>query len=258
MNDRQREIINYLLEVHSAKVEELSKHFKVSIETIRRDLKYLEEQQMLQRVHGGATLGAYRVRESSRETRQNKHVEEKLAVAKLARDFVNDGEALAINMGTSSLEVVKALSVKNNLTIITNALEIGMEAVKNETNKVYVVGGCLRRDGLGLSGSFSVDFLRNFHVDKALLSVGGISVTAGVTDYHVEEAAVTRAMLRIANKKIALMDYSKLAITGLNKICEVQDLDIVLADWHMPIKDQIAFRNAGVKVYTADKRKFYG
>lgn len=257
MNSRQKEIINFLTEEHSAKVNELSKQFHVSLETIRRDLKYLEEQQLVQRVHGGVVCGRLRAKEASYEDRESKNIEEKSAVARLAREFVHDGDTLALNPGTSTLEVMRILKDKRNLTVITNSIEIGCEAVKNDTNEVYLAGGKLRKNGLGISGNFSMDFLSKFHVDKVFLSIGGISIEHGVTDYHVEEAAVTRTMLRIAQQKIGMIDYSKLAVTGLNKICDVKDLDIILADWDMPIRDQIAFRNLEVKVYTAEKRKFY-
>lgn len=258
MNERQTLIIKMISEEHSVKVEQLAKRFAVSAETIRRDLKYLEEQELLKRIHGGAVRDTLRSKEAGHEERSNRNMREKIILGRLAADFVEDGDTLSIGNGTTMLEMTKALSCKKNLTIITNSLEVGAEAVQNETNSVYIIGGLLRKNGMSVSGAMSNRFVEEFRVDKCIFSVGGINSEQVVTDYHVEESALVQSMFRIASKKIGLMDYSKLNNTSFKKICNVKDLDILLVDWNVPIKEQMVYRKAGVRVVAARHPDGYG
>lgn len=251
MNDRQKTIIKFLTEEHSAKIGQLAELFHVSDETIRRDLKHLEDMHLLKRVHGGAVCDTYRAKESDHVNRRNKNIQEKIAIGRLAAACVDDGDSLAISNGTTTMELVKALRNKKNLTIITNSLDIAMEAAKNETTCIYVLGGQLRRDELSISGVLSNQIMSGFRVDKTFFGIGGISPEYGITDYHVEESLLTQTMLKSASTKIGLMDFSKIAITGMKKICDVKDLDILIVDWNVSIKEQTAFRSAGVKVMVA-------
>lgn len=252
MENRHDEILKILAEERQVKIEPLAKRFNVSIETIRRDLKALEKRQLIRRVHGGAVYDSLRARETAFDSREIKNPREKRAVAKATADLINDGDALAISNGTSTLEVAKALSGKNCLTVVTNSIQIAQEMVENDTNDVYLISGRLRKEGLGLSGTSGCEYLRKFRVDKAILSVGGISIDHGVTDYHVEEAEIMRTMLEIANQKIVITDYTKLTLSGLNKICDVKDVDIIVSDWNTPIREQNGYRELGVKVHIAD------
>ncbi|MDR1510935.1 MAG: DeoR/GlpR family DNA-binding transcription regulator [Synergistaceae bacterium] len=255
MNNRQKELITFMVETHYAKVEKLAQKFCVSNETIRRDLKYLEERQFLRRVHGGAVWDTFRAKERELSERIVRNLEEKRAVAHLAESFVNDGDTLVLGTGTTCLEVAKALQSKRNLTIVTNSIEIGVEAVKNDSNNIYMIGGKLRANGLSLSGSFGSQFLSSFRVDTAFISVGGVSLEHGITDFNVEESALARIMLSIASKKILVTDYTKMAVIGLVKICDVSDLDYILTDWNMPVRERVDYhQKAGVKVCIAERR----
>lgn len=211
----------------------------------------MEERKLIRRVHGGAVLDSLRAREVSFDSREVHNLKEKRAVARVVADLVADGDAIAISNGTSTLEVAKALASRNNLTVVTNSIPIAREMVENDTNEVYVINGHLRKEGFGLSGTTGCAYLRTFRVDKAILSVGGISVEHGVTDYHVEEAEILRTMLEIAKQIIVVTDYSKLTRSGLNKICDVDAVDVIVSDWNTPIREQMAYRDLNVKVYIA-------
>lgn len=252
MENRHEEILKILAEERQVKIEPLARRFGVSVETIRRDLKTMEEQLLIRRVHGGAVLDSLRAREASFDAREVKNLKEKRAVARAAAELIEDGDAIVMSNGTSTLEVAKALAGKNRLTVVTNSIQIAREMVDNETNDIYLISGKLRKEGLGLSGASGCHYLRNFRVDKAVLSVGGISVEHGITDYHVEEADIMRTMLEIANHAIVVTDYSKLTLSGLNKICDVRDVDVIVSDWNTPIREQTAYRDLGVKVLVAD------
>ena len=256
LNWRQKEIIKILSEEYSVKLEFLSEKFGVSDETIRRDLKYLEEQRLLKRTHGGAVLAGMRIREIPYGEREIRNRQEKRAVGRLAADFIEDGDSLVISNGTSTQEFAKALCEKKYLQVITNSIVIANELIANETNDVLVVGGRLRKNGMGISGLLSVDFLEKFRVDKAIMSVGGVSLRHGITEFHLEEAAVLRKMIEISVKKIVLADYSKLTQVGFNRVCGIDEIDVLICDWNMPIKEQEAYRKLGIEVRLADRADF--
>lgn len=251
LNFRQKEMERYLSVEQTAKVEQLAQHFQVSIETIRRDIKVLEKEAALKRVHGGVVYNNLRAREVQYEQRVKKNYKEKVAIARLAASFVEDGDTVAINTGTSTLEVAKCIQKKNDLTIVTNSLDIAALLVQNESNHIYLLGGELRKAGLGVSGPFTQEMLDQFCIDKTILSVGGIAIDQGITEYHTNESFVIKAMHKKANKTMVVCDYSKFNVTAMNCICGLKDIDYLITDWNTQTKDVIALRSLGVKTYVA-------
>ncbi len=255
LNKRQEKIVAYLSEENFAKAERLAARFEVSNETIRRDLLLLESEGYIKRTHGGAEFDNLRAQEKQYETRTQRNFEEKKALARLAADFIKDGDTLAMNTGTSTLELARLLAKKNHLTIITNSLDIAVTIGKNPTHNVYIPGGHLRMEGRGLSGAMCCEDLKRFRVDTAILSVGGVNPQEGVTEYHVEESSVVREMTAIANKTMVLADYSKFREVALNKICDIKEIDYIFTDWRAPVKEISLCRGQGVKVFVAEKKR---
>lgn len=255
LNKRQIEIVKMITEKYSVKNEELAAYFQVSDETIRRDLKCLENMHILKRIHGGAISGGPRLGEEDLEQREIRNNKEKMTVAIKAAEIIKDGESLAISNGTSTHAFARALKDKKNLTVFTNSLIVAQELAENETNQVYIAGGCVRKNSMGASGSATIDFLKGFYVDKAVISIGGISKEQGVTDFDVEESAVLRTMLGMSAQNVILTDYSKLTRIGLNKICNIEDIDILVSDWRMPVKEQEFYKNAGIRLILTDREE---
>ena len=120
-NKRQEEIVRYLSEVKFSKIEQLAEVFQVSIETIRRDLLELEKDSSIKRIRGGAVYNNLRAQEMEFERKMEKHQMEKQAIARLASEYINDGDAIAMSNGTTSLALARCLAErKNQLTVITN------------------------------------------------------------------------------------------------------------------------------------------
>lgn len=254
MNERQKSIVELLSLQHTATVHDLSKKFNVSDETIRRDLKFLESRSFLERRHGKAVFNATRIKELLYEERARENFNLKKEAASPAESLITDGDSIAIANGTSTLQVAKAIKNKNDLTIITNSLVIAGEMVENETNQVIIIGGRLRKEGMGSSGSHSIEFLSNFRVDYGIISAGGISLEAGVTDFAIEEAQLFKKILSIAKYKIVVVDSTKLGKSGLAKICDVRDVDMILSDGNLQPKLIKQYENEGVKILTPNKK----
>ncbi len=235
------------------KVPELMKEFGVSIETTRRDLEILEQQGFLKRVYGGAIRNTPKGVEPAYSSREVLHLAEKNAIAATVLDFVNDRDTIAIDLGTTTLEVAKALSVKQELTILTNAFPVAMELIKNPSNRVFLVGGQLRPGDYATSGFLAIEFLRHFRVDKALIGAGGVSLKNGITDYHVDEAYVRKEMINVAEQVICVADYSKFESSAFTKVCELSEIDILITDWRIPAKAVQQFKEAPVQLVVAPK-----
>ena len=118
LNSRQEQIVQYLVENHFAKVESLVEVFGVSNETIRRDLKKLEQESFIIRTHGGAQYDNLRAREKQYEIRAQRNFAEKKSIARLAASYVKDGDSIVLNTGTSTLLLAKELGNRNNLIVI--------------------------------------------------------------------------------------------------------------------------------------------
>lgn len=256
LNRRQNEILAYLARVNFASNEQIAAELGVSVETIRRNLMRMEKEAPIERVRGGATYNNPRAQEVEYAQRLKTLTKEKTAIAELALDFIENGEAIAIGNGAISLALARCLShSREELTVITNSPEIGAVLNKNKSNTVYLAPGYLRKHNGSLTGSMCVDFLKLFRVDKAIISVDGLSIENGITEYNTEEAAVLRQMLRIGGKKIVLCEFTKFKEVGLNKICDIDDVDDVFTDWNCTYYDLRKWSNHSVRIHIAPQNK---
>lgn len=256
LNKRQNQILTYLAQVKFASNEQIAAELGISVETVRRNLVQMEGLTAIERVRGGATYNNRRAQEVEYDQRLKTLTREKNAIAELALNYIEDGEAIAIGNGAISLALAKLLSRKReNLTVITNSPEIGTELNKNPSNIVYLTPGCLRKHNGSLTGSLCIDFLKLFCVDKSIISVDGISVETGITEYNTDEAAVLRQMLNIARVKIVLCEFTKFKEVGLNKICDIDDVDDIFTDWNCTYYDMKQWSNHSVRINIAPEDK---
>ena len=230
LQERRNKIMEILREDGIVKVSELMKLFDVSIETIRRDLEYLEEHGMLGRVYGGAVPVQPRATEPSYQTREIKHFKEKKAIGERAVELVKDEDVIAVDIGTTTLEFAKALVGKRRVTVITNSMKIAMVLSEDADIRVLMVGGEVRRGEFSVSGFLADNDMGHFITDKYFVGVGGLSLSKGITDYHLEESNLRRIVIKNTQKVIALADYIKIGAVAMNKICGLDQVDTLVTD----------------------------
>ena len=256
-NKRQKEIIRFLSEAKFAKMEQLAEQFQVSLETIRRDLLELEKDSSIKRVRGGAVYNNLRAKEMEYEKKMENNQVEKHAIAKLPAEYINDGDAIAMNNGSTTLSLARYLLKSGKmLTVVTNSPDIALILSDNESNQIYLTSGYLRKHNKSLVGSTCRECLEDFRVDKTILSIDGISIEDGVTEYNTEEAAVLRKMLEIGHSKIILCEFNKFSEVAFNKVCSAEQVDYVFTDWNMPAKEIKAWNDIGVKVLVSPQEKY--
>lgn len=255
-NKRQQEMLRHLSEVKFAKVEQLADLFGVSPETVRRDLLELEKNSSIRRVRGGATYSSLRAKELEFAIKLEHNQQQKQAIARVAAEYISDGDAIAMNNGSTTLSLALYLQKSGvRLTVVTNSPDIALILSENEENQVYLTSGYLRRHNKSLVGNTCRDCLEDFRVDKTILSIDGISIEDGVTEYNTEEAAVLRKMLGIGHTKMVLCEFSKFSEVALSKVCNADQIDYVFTDWNIPAKDVKAWNDLGVKVLVAPNEK---
>ncbi|WP_375295462.1 DeoR/GlpR family DNA-binding transcription regulator [Paenibacillus doosanensis] len=237
--ERKELILQALFRDGKVKVIPMAEQLGVSTETIRRDLDALEAEGKLQRVYGGAVRSGHEHGEPPFQQRTQLFVDAKRKIGRRAAELIEDGDTIALDVGTTMMELAASIQGKRNLTILTNSLPVAShlsEALNSQrfTGKVFVLGGQLHAEQQSLTGPLCEQMLGQFFVNKAFLSVGGLSLTGGVTDYDLNETAVSRQFAHAAREVIVLADQSKIGVQAFARIIPLEEADIVISDQACP------------------------
>lgn len=226
--ERKTEILQLLQSGKKAKVGELSKRFAVSESTIRRDLQEMEDSGLIQRTHGGA-ISPQTGLELSFKEKEIRNLEAKSQIAAAAAALVQDGEALLLDAGTTTLQIAKALRGRP-VTVATTSMDVAQVFTDDPVVEVWVLGGTFRKTTHSLVGFITNTVLANLHFDKIFLGANGISVETAITTPFLVEAETKRHMLKAASEVIVVTDSSKLGIKGLCRICSLDEVDLLITD----------------------------
>ncbi|GKU85145.1 DeoR/GlpR family DNA-binding transcription regulator [Niallia sp. NCCP-28] len=227
--DRQSEIMKQLHEFKTVKISELSKELNVTRETIRKDLYEMEEKGLVRKVHGGAILNKANL-ETSYINRKNTNENEKRSIVKRASEFVENGDTLYIDYGTTALLFTREILSKKDLTIITNSLPIANEVIDYSDFEVIIIGGNVRKNEKSLFGPIAYRVIEKLYVDKGFFGIGGVDIKAGFTNVHMGESEVSRLMLEHCQKNIVMADYSKFNTVSMNQVAPIEEVDVLITD----------------------------
>lgn len=254
--ERRGLIVEFVLDKGRITIPDICQHFKVSEMTARRDLNLLDRQGLLRRVHGGAIANLGRSYEPPFQTRATKHGAAKAAIGAKAAEYILDGDSIALDVGTTTLEIVKGLRGKRNLTIVTNCLQIANLVVSTLSLEVdarlIIAGGIVRPRELSMVGDIAQRVYGELHVDKAFIGIGGISIEDGLTEYNLEDSQIKRRLIQSAQEKIVVADGSKFGVTAFASAGELSDIDRVVTDRSAPADLIAEIRNGGIDVIIAD------
>ncbi len=248
--ERYRLLMQYLQEHEIIKIDEMAELFDISIETARRDLNYLEKEGSIKKIYGGATLVRKEEKEPATAERLTKNLAEKTAIGKKCAEFIHDGDSVLLEVGTTLLQVAKALKDKRNLTVITNSIHVVNELLETDFD-IYMIGGKVRRGEGSVSGAVSIYELENFHIGKAVISAGGITLEQGISDYNIEEALVRRKVVEQAKEVILTADSSKFGHNVLAQICPISAIDLVITGEALNPEILSRFQDANVNLVLA-------
>src|SRR5882672_7303843 len=236
LEHRTERILKLLLQRGSVSVEELITSLGASAPSIRRDLARLEGKGLVKRTHGGATLVQELLYEPFRydtafQTREQQCVREKRHIGTAAAELIQKNETIGFTAGTTTTWVARNLRHRTILSVITNAVNIGMELCNMPGLKVHLTGGYVHWPwSFSLIGPAATNFLGDLFMDKLFLSVSGIDAERGATINESDEALTFRAMVRQAKKVIVVADSSKLGIVTPSLICPIEDVHVLVTD----------------------------
>lgn len=213
-------------------VKELARELHVSEGTLRTDLRMLEEEEMLERTHGGAVLPRTKTapREHSYATRSELNYEEKRAIGQHAVKLVAKGQCVILDASSTVLELAKALADCDYLTVVTNGLEAAMVLNQNPRINVILIGGVLRAGSKTVEGVLGRNILEGIYADLFFTSAEGLSIEEGMTDFSLYEAELKKLMTANARRTIALVDHTKLGRRSIANSVMMEDIHTLITD----------------------------
>ncbi len=226
--ERQQKILQILDDEHKVIASDLSKRLSVSEDTIRRDLKELDHQGHINRVHSGALRIGPPVVDFS--TRQNISNEIKSNLAKKAIDFIKEDMVLLIDGGTTNLQLVNQLPLTFRATVITNSPPIAMALISHQNIEVIMIGGTLFKQSLVNLGIDTVEALHTMRADLYIMGIYKIDPQLGISVPSLSEALVKRKMASISNEILGMVTCDKLATISNQIVCPTNELTYLITE----------------------------
>ncbi|MFF2521854.1 DeoR/GlpR family DNA-binding transcription regulator [Streptomyces liangshanensis] len=207
----RRQLILEMVRANGAvSLRELARVVQTSEVTVRRDVRALEAEGLLDRRHGGAVLPGGFTRESGFPQKSHLATAEKTAIADLAASLVEEGEAVVVGAGTTTQELARRLARIPGLTVVTNSLLVAQALAHANRVEVVMTGGTLRGSNYALVGSGAEQSLQGLRVSRAFLSGSGLTAERGLSTSNMLSASVDRALVQAAAEVVVLADHTKL------------------------------------------------
>ena len=245
--ERRAAIARMVTQNGAVRVAELVAHFGVNAATIRRDLKALEDQGRVQRVHGGAVAVEEIAPESAPAPPGTQEARFGHAVAKM----IADGETVFVGPGRLSLEVVRCLDGHSRLTIVTNGLEVAHWVAANTSHTLIVTGGQVEGRDMELVGQLTRTALSSLRADHVILELGGVSAVDGLTDDSLPQAEIAQKLLEIGAQVIVLVSAERVGRVAAAYIAPVSEADVIVTAREAPSPILWDLSETGVRIVLA-------
>jgi DeoR family transcriptional regulator, glycerol-3-phosphate regulon repressor len=234
---RQQQILDIARQAGRVTVDSLAARFSVTPQTIRKDLNDLCDHRILARTHGGAILSSG-VENVAYDARRNLARSEKQAIGQRAAALIPNNSSLVVNIGTTTEEVARHLTLHEGLMVITNNLHVAHILTPSPRIEVMIAGGMVRKPDGGIVGESAVEFISQFRVDRAVIGASAIDDDGALLDFDYREVMVARAILKNARHTILVADSMKFSRTAPVRIGHISQVDVFVTD--RPLPDGIA------------------
>lgn len=251
LTSRQAEMVALARAAGLLNVEDLAGHFALSPQTIRKDLAELCERGVLRRFHGGAVLAPGSAT-FDYEARRTLAIEEKRRIGLKAAALIPDGASLLVHIGTTVEQLAIALRAKRGLTVITNNVNMVTLLTGYQQIEIILAGGVVRHADGGVVGDATVDFVRQFRADYAVIGAPAIDVDGTLLGFDYREVEVARSILECARRSILVADTTKLGRAAPVRIGHISELDHFVTDAPLPPRLAEICREGNVRVEIAD------
>ncbi|MSC86330.1 DeoR/GlpR transcriptional regulator [Eubacterium sp. am_0171] len=227
---RRKEILAALKKHGKVNTIELAEKMNVSPMTIRRDFTKFAQEGLITVEYGGAILKEGYLFEDSMVTKQDQYPEEKARIAQKCAEYIKEGDSVYLDAGTTVCEIAKQIRDRRNLIVVTHSLLVANALAHSPGIKVIMMPGEYREFSMAYMGELTNSYITRFHIDKTFLGVEGIDLKNGVTVPDIIDGASKRTLAEHSDKVICVADSSKIGKTTFFKICEVEDLQILVTD----------------------------
>jgi DeoR/GlpR family transcriptional regulator of sugar metabolism len=249
--ERRQRILELVRSNGAVSLRELAEAVRSSEVTVRRDLRALEAEGLLNRHHGGATMPGDLSREPTHSQKAQVASVEKLAIADLAASLVEDGDAIVIGPGTTTQEFARRISRNTELSVVTNSLLVAQALAGSPRIEVVLTGGTLRGSILALVGSAAEQSLAGLRVRRAFISGNGLSAERGLSTPNLQVASVDRALAGAAEEVVVLADSTKIGVDTMVQTVPAHRIGHLVTDDAAPrdVLDELAGK--GMRLYVA-------
>lgn len=250
--ERQQLILQTIADSGRVTVAELSQRFGASEVTIRRDLSDLARSGKIRRAHRGALLAENGSPEPPVVQRMAQQEQAKERIGRAAAGLIKEGESVFISSGSTTIYLVRHLLDHQNLTVVTNALNVATELAANERITVVVVGGMLRASELSLVGHIAELGLREVRVDKVIIGIPALSLESGLTNDYLPEVMTDRAIIQMSPELIVVADHTKFGKVASAYLAPLDRVTTLVTDAATDPQVLAGLHRIGIRVIVAD------
>jgi DeoR family transcriptional regulator, glycerol-3-phosphate regulon repressor len=229
-NPRQIQLLDYIRENGTATVETLADLLGVTLQTVRRDVTRLADEGKLARFHGGVRLPSSTTENLAYTQRESLNRAGKAAIAKAIAAQIPNDSSLILNIGTTTEAIAHALIHHSGLRVITNNLNVASILSSNPKCEVIVTGGLVRSVDRGIVGEATVDFIKQFKVDIAVIGASGIEIDGTLRDFDFREVKVAQAIIGHARQVWLAADRSKFNRHAMVELARLSQIDRLFTD----------------------------
>lgn len=249
---RKEKILDLLKEDGSAKVIDLARIFKVTEVTIRQDLEKLEKNGMVIREHGGVHLKDVEDKVRNFSLVHQDNLKEKEIIAEKCLEFIQPGDTIILDSGSTTTEIAKKIVNIKGLTVITNALNIALMLGANPNIDIIMTGGEFKAPTLSLTGQKAADFFKGLNVQKLFLATAGISLKSGLTYPSLSDLVVKKAMIDAADTTYLVADSSKIGKSAFASLGALSLIDYIITDEGVENKHKEVFKEHDIQLIIAE------
>lgn len=225
---RRDEISKKVLSDIEVKVKDLASLFDVSMETIRKDLNYLDSIGLLTKTHGGAKIiNDYYWLPVDVKLQEN--VDIKRCIARVALDYIEDNSVIFLDAGSTTIQLAKLLKIKQGLTVVTNSIVVA-DIVLEAGHEVICLGGVMQKRGKCMVGVYATTMLDNMHINTMITGTDGFKGMSGPTTFSLEEVDIRKHAIKHADKKILITDASKFSKTSTYQFAKFDEYDYFITN----------------------------
>lgn len=252
-NPRQAELLDEVRARGSVSVEALADKFRVTLQTVRRDVTLLADAGLLARFHGGVRVPSSTTENIAYRQRQQLNEAAKQRIARAVAKAVPAGCSLIINIGTTTEAIARELLHHQGLRVITNNLNVAAILSDNADCEVIVAGGVVRGRDRGIVGEATVDFIQQFKVDIGLIGISAIEADGSLRDFDYREVKVAQAILAQSRQVWLAADHSKFNRPAMVELARLDQVDRLFTDIAPPEPFPALLAEAGVACVTCEK-----